>query len=132
MFVYERRGRGLLDRMINALPIELHIPGGYKFCGPGTKLEERMERGDIPKNELDAACREHDITYAQSKDLKRRHEADKILGEKAWKRFRSADAGVGEKTAALAVSGAMKVKRKLGMGSKKKRIIPAPKFSKNF
>lgn len=117
--------------MINALPFELHIPGGYRFCGPGTKLEERLQRGDAPKNELDAACREHDIAYAQSKDLKRRHEADKILVEKAWKRFRSGDAGVGEKTAALAVSGIMKTKRKLGMGD---RIIPAPKFGiqKNF
>lgn len=125
MIVYERRGRGLLNRMINTLPVEIHIPGGYRFCGPGTKLKERIARGDVPKNKLDEACMEHDIAYRDNKNLKRRHEADKVLGEKAWKRFRSNDASIGEKTAALAVSGVMKVKRKLGMGE---RIIVAPKF----
>lgn len=118
-----------MNRAINALPIELHIPGGYRFCGPGTKLQERLARGDVPKNKLDEACREHDIVYRDSRDLKRRHEADRVLGEKAWKRFQSNDASFGEKTAALAVTGAMKVKRKLGMGQ---RTIPAPKFPKNY
>ena len=57
------RGSGLLNRAINALPIELHIPG-YQFCGPGTHLEKRLVRGDRGINPLDAACREHDIAYS--------------------------------------------------------------------
>ncbi|XP_072757719.1 uncharacterized protein [Anoplolepis gracilipes] len=60
-------GRGLLNRAINALPIELHIPG-YQFCDPGTRLEKRLARGDRGINPLDAACREHDISIS----LKRR------------------------------------------------------------
>lgn len=123
MFVYEsgrprRGGGGLLNRAINSLPIEIHIPG-YRYCGPGTKLTERLSRGDAPINKLDEACLEHDVAYSQSRDLKRRHEADRLLGARAWKRVKSSDAGVGERTAALAVAGAMKAKTKLGMGGSK-------------
>jgi len=39
------KSRGLLNRAINALPFELHIPG-YQFCGPGKHLEKRLIRGD--------------------------------------------------------------------------------------
>lgn len=38
-------GKGLVDTVINKLPIELHLPG-YQYCGPGTKLEKRLTRGD--------------------------------------------------------------------------------------
>ncbi|KYN09174.1 hypothetical protein ALC57_18713 [Trachymyrmex cornetzi] len=34
-------GGSLLNRAINALPFELHIPG-YQFCGPGTRLTKRL------------------------------------------------------------------------------------------
>lgn len=55
-------GRGLLNKIINKLPVELHIPG-YQFCGPGTKLAKRIARGDHGINPLDTACKEHDIAY---------------------------------------------------------------------
>ncbi|KAK9681122.1 Phospholipase A2-like domain [Popillia japonica] len=71
-------GSGLVDSLINKLPIELHLPG-YQYCGPGTKLQKRLERGDSGINPLDQACKDHDIAYSQSKDLKQRHEADRIL-----------------------------------------------------
>jgi len=74
-----------LNHAINALPIELHILG-YQFCGPGKHLEKRLARGDRSINLLDATCREHDITYSRSKDLMKRHVADKILAEEARKR----------------------------------------------
>ena len=35
-----RRGRGVLNKVINNLPVEMHIPG-YQYCGPGTKLTKR-------------------------------------------------------------------------------------------
>ena len=66
--------------MINALPVESHIPG-YQFCGPSTHLEKRLARGDRGINPLNAACREHDIAYSRSKDLTKRHVADKILAK---------------------------------------------------
>lgn len=115
-----RRGAGLLNTVINKLPVELHIPG-YKFCGPGTRLKKRLARGDRGINSLDEACREHDIAYSQNLDLQKRHEADRKLADQAWSRVRSKDAGIGEKAAALAITGIMKSKTKLGMGSLRKK-----------
>ena len=93
---------GLLNRAINALPIELHIPG-YQFCGPGTHLKKRLARGDRGINPLDAACREHDIAYSRSNDLGERHVADKVLADKARKRIVARDSTLGEKGAATAI-----------------------------
>ena len=113
-------GTGLLDKAINNLPFELHIPT-YKFCGPGTRLEERLRRGDRPKNKLDALCRSHDIAYAHHKELADRHLADKVLEDGAWERVKARDAGFGEKAAALLVTGIMKAKRKIGAGCSRRR-----------
>jgi len=131
-------GSGLLNRVINALPFELHIPG-YQFCGPGTRLSERLARGEQGINSLDAACREHDIAYSRSNDLTERHVADRILAEKARRRIVARDSTLGERAAATAVWAAMKAKTKIGMGMKtktrtrtkkntaKKRILPIRK-----
>ncbi|KAK9744510.1 Borna disease virus P40 protein [Popillia japonica] len=112
-------GSGFINSAINALPFELHLPGGYRYCGPGTKLQKRLTRGDKPINELDAACMQHDIAYSQQKDLIKRHEADNILRNAAMNRVKSSDASIGEKAAALGVAGIMKAKVKLGMGLKR-------------
>ncbi|KAJ8937201.1 hypothetical protein NQ318_005967 [Aromia moschata] len=112
-------GRGLLNTLINKLPIELHLPGGYRFCGPGTKLSKRLKRGDVGINQLDEACKKHDIAYAELEDVKSRNAADKELAQAAWERVKASDSGFGEKLAALGVTGAMNVKRKLGMGLRK-------------
>jgi Phospholipase A2-like domain len=131
---------GLLNHVINKLPVELHIPG-YQFCGPGTHLEKRLARGDQGINQLDAACREHDIAYSRSNDLTERHAADKVLAKKAQTRIIARDSSLGERAAATAVWAAMKAKTKLGMGLKtkmktrtvkkkktvKKRILPVAK-----
>jgi hypothetical protein len=39
---------------------ELHLPG-YNYCGPFTKLDKTLARGDEPVNKLDAGCKSHDI-----------------------------------------------------------------------
>ncbi|KAK4881101.1 hypothetical protein RN001_004420 [Aquatica leii] len=114
------KGFGLINTLVNKLPVELHLPG-YNFCGPGTRLTKRLARGDKGINPLDEACREHDITYSQTNDLSKRHEADRKLGSIAWQRFRSKDASFGENAAALTISGVMKGKTKLGMGQKRKK-----------
>lgn len=111
-----KEGGGVLNSLINNLPVELHLPN-YQYCGPGTKLQKRLRRGDQGINPLDAACKEHDIAYSKNKDLKERHKADQILEDRAWNRVKSADTSLGERVAALLISGGMKVKRKLGMGS---------------
>ena len=63
---------------------EMHLkqPGfTYSACGPFTKRKERIKKGDtryIYKNELDKACFQHDVAYADNKDLLNRTRADKI------------------------------------------------------
>lgn len=119
------KGSGLigtvLNKVIDALPIELHLPGGYRYCGPGTRLKERLARGDPGINGLDEACKEHDIAYSLYKDDFKRKLADQRLAERAWKRAKSSDASLGERVAAWSVTTAMKAKSKLGGRLKKKR-----------
>lgn len=129
----KKRGKGLVNSLINNLPVELHLPG-YQYCGPGTNLTKRLARGDPGINPLDAACKEHDIAYSKNReDISARNAADKVLAEEAWKRVSANDAKVGEKAAALSVTAIMKAKRKFGMGVKRpstaglKKIIGAAK-----
>ena len=63
----------------------------YSACGPFTEHEQRIQKfretGDtnyIYMNELDKACFTHDAAYSDSKDLKKRTVADKILKNKAF------------------------------------------------
>jgi hypothetical protein len=48
-------GSGILEKTLYKTPYEFHIPG-YQFCGPNTKLEEPLRRGDVGINGLDLAC----------------------------------------------------------------------------
>lgn len=120
------RGKGVLNKLIDLLPFEAHIPGGYRYCGPGTKLQERLARGDPPINGLDAACKDHDVRYSQTSDTRERNAADLALADKAWQRVKASDSSLGERAAAYAVTNAMKLKAKLGMGCPKKKRAVAP------
>src|SRR5436190_7897540 len=93
----------------------------YRYCGPGTKLQERLARKESGINPLDEACKEHDIAYHQHKDLHTRHQADRVLASKAWERFKTKDTPLGEKTAAYLVTSAMNAKVKMGSGRRKRR-----------
>ena len=74
---------------------EMHLkqPGfAYSACGPFTRNKERIEKlmqtGNtdfIYRNELDKACFQHDMAYGKSKDLTKRSQSDKVLGDKAFK-----------------------------------------------
>lgn len=105
----------VINRAVDALPVELHLPG-YNFCGPGTKLQDRLSRGERGINQLDEACREHDIAYAKYKDNEHRQAADRVLAGKAWKRVTALNSGVSERAYAAAVAAAMKAKSALGGG----------------
>lgn len=113
-------GAGLINTIIDKLPFELHLPS-YNYCGPGTKLEERLKRGDKGINQLDEACRSHDIAYSKSSLLSDRHAADKILAEQSWKRFKAKDSSIPEKLSSLLVTNMMKAKTKFGMGTKESK-----------
>lgn len=114
-----KQGRGFLNSIINKLPFEAHLPG-YQYCGPGTRLQKRLEKGDPGINLLDEACKEHDITYSKFDDTKNRNIGDKILAAKAWERVKSKDASLGERANALLVTNLMNAKVKMGMGYKEK------------
>lgn len=106
----------VINKTIDLLPAELHLPGGYQWCGPGTNVQLRLSRGDRGINKLDSACKEHDIAYVKYKDSERRSVADRILAERAWERVKSSDSSLGEKAAAWLVTNVMKAKTKLGGG----------------
>lgn len=42
-------------------------PRRANFCGPGTKLDKRLARGDKPVNYTDSICLEHDKAYRDAK-----------------------------------------------------------------
>lgn len=105
-------GKGLIDRIIDKIPFELHVPG-YQYCGPGTHLKKRLARGDPGINPLDSACKSHDIAYSEHKDSSERSKADKILQQESMKRVFAKDASYGERAVALGVAAAMKMKRKI-------------------
>ena len=60
---------------------EKHIPG-YSYCGPGSRLDMRLDkygnpkRGEEPINRVDSACLRHDITYSKYDDVRERQKAD--------------------------------------------------------
>ena len=113
------RGGGFINSVLKKIPIELHIPG-YNFCGPNTKLKERLARGDVGINKLDEACKLHDIAYSNLKGLQEEHEADARLATAAEARINAKDSTWGERAAAWLVSKAMKAKIKVG-GSIRRR-----------
>jgi hypothetical protein len=127
------KGGGILGTVVNKaidlLPVELHIPG-YNYCGPGTKLQKRLERGDRGINKLDDACKIHDIAYSKFKDTEHRRQADKELTERAWQRFKAPDASLSEKAAAWAVTTAMKTKTKFGGGKGRRKCVKRKKPTK--
>lgn len=104
----KHKSSGFIDRMLEKLP-EISI-SGYNYCGPNTDLRTRLARGEVGVNELDCACMEHDIAYAESNDLNSRCIADKVLILRAIRRVYAKDSQIGERFAALLVSWLISVK----------------------
>ena len=74
---------------------EMHLkqPGfAYSTCGPFTRskeiIEKRMQTGNTDftyRNELDKAFFQHGMACGKSKDLTKRTQSEKFLGDKAFK-----------------------------------------------
>ena len=124
-------GKGFVNSLIDKLPMELHIPF-YNYAGPGTNLELRLEKGIKPVNGLDHASMMHDVSYSRSKDPTIRSAADAVLQEAAWKRFKDPNASVGEKAASWLTTAAMKAKRAMGAGLKKRKSTTYKDFPVNL
>ena len=92
----------------------------YNYCGPGTKLEQRLASNDPkirePINNLDAICQKHDIAYNEAKSLKDKHKADDVMLDEISKiPYMKRPWGT------TAVQAMITGKRKLGLGVKKKK-----------
>ena len=67
-FIIAQKGGSLLNKAINNLPFEMHLPG-HNFTGPGTKLKKRFNPDLTPKewskpvNRVDKAAYHHDVCY---------------------------------------------------------------------
>ena len=79
------------DKFMPEMHLRDPIVGTYSACGPFSKNKQRvkkyMQTGDskyIYKTEFDKACFQHDMTYGDFKDLKRRIQSGKVLKDKAF------------------------------------------------
>jgi hypothetical protein len=74
----------IIDVLNSVLPFEKHLPG-MRYCGPGTRLELRLDEngkplpGNEPIDRVDEAALKHDLAYSKSNELKDRNKADKQM-----------------------------------------------------
>ena len=77
-FVKCTDGGFLLNKAVNNLPFELHLPG-HNLTGPGTNLSKRLNSDLTPKdwskpiNKVDNAAYHHNVCYLKHKDTKTRN-----------------------------------------------------------
>ena len=75
----KQRGSGFdLQKLLGKTGIEFHWPG-YQYMGPGTRLAERLKRGDPGINRLDRIAKQHDIDYSRAKNLRDKWKADESM-----------------------------------------------------
>ena len=77
-FIKADVGKGVVNKLINNLPFEAHLPG-HNFTGPGTKLNRRLKEDRTPKswsipiNKVDKSAYKHDLCYADNRDTATRN-----------------------------------------------------------
>jgi len=110
----KKTGGDLVD-VISSTIGEIHLPG-HNFTGPGTKLQERLERGDKPINRVDEISKKHDIAYSKNKDKKSRHIADREMLQQLDE---ITNPTTREKIERMVVKPIIKTKLKFGLGNTK-------------
>ena len=74
----------IVDIVNVIMPGEKHLPG-MRYCGPGTRLDLKLNEDGTPKpgfepiDRVDEAAMKHDFAYSKHGDLRHRHEADKEM-----------------------------------------------------
>ena len=77
-FTQAWEGGSLLNKAINFLPFEMHLPG-HNFTGPGTKLKKQLnpdltpKKWSMPVNRVDKASYHHNICYLKNDDTATRN-----------------------------------------------------------
>ena len=137
IFLKQKTGSGLVNTVLRKLPLpEMHLSlptditsesvsngsfkntGKYSYCGPGTKVQQRLKEGYQGVNSLDKACKEHDIYYSQHKDVSERNKADDILARRATEIVMDENEPEYVRKDARLVTGVMGMKSRFGMGLK--------------
>ena len=77
-FIKAQKGGSSLNKAINNLPFEMHLPG-HNFTGPGAKLKKRLNPDLTPKkwskpvNRVDKAAYHHYVCYLKNDDTATRN-----------------------------------------------------------
>ena len=77
-FIKAQKGGSLFKKVINNLPVEMHLPG-HNSTGPGTKLKKSLNPDLTPKkwtkpfNRVDKTAYHHDICYLKNDDTATRN-----------------------------------------------------------
>jgi len=127
-----QKGRGFFNDYIMPRLPELHYysPFWFKrhnFTGPGTKLDKRLDKdkkplpSSIPINEVDRAAYYHDLAYENMRDLPSRRIADNAMIDDLDAIRKDSKADWRTRGDAFLVGLAMKTKRFLGLGKKKRK-----------
>jgi len=106
-------GQGIIQKLVEMLPFEMHIPG-YNYCGPGTKLDKRLKRGDKGINRVDEVCKKHDIAYRDAQNMEDIKIADNNMLQ-ALDEIK--DPTMGERIGKVIAKTGIKAKKLLGSGA---------------
>lgn len=102
------KGRGIVDDAYSffsgrtSYPDERHSIGimppytgvVYNFNGPKTHIDERIARGDVPVNEIDAKAKTHDLQYREAQKEYDRNPDKAAFKAKIWNADKSYIQGV--------------------------------------
>jgi len=74
----------IVDIVNVILPGEKHLPG-MNYCGPGTRLDLKLNDDGTPKpgyepsDKVDEIALKHDLAYSRHNDLRNRNKADRQM-----------------------------------------------------
>ncbi len=136
LYQFIKKGKGVINTLLNKIPIpELHLSlpkdvpsenikdgsfnktGKYSYCGPGTKLNKRLNEGYKGVNDLDMACLKHDLAYNEYGDTENRNIADNELAQEANRLANDMNQPSYVRKDAKKVAALMSTKSYLGMGN---------------
>ena len=124
-FIKTQKGGSLLNKFINNIPVEMHLPG-HNFTGPGTKLNKRLNPNLTPKkwsksiNRVDKAAYHHDVCYLKNNDTATRNA---VCDKNMLKELKGIyNPTLRERLDKSIVSNLIGTKVKFGMGVKKKDL----------
>ena len=136
-YLRPKTGKGLLNTILQKVPLpEMHLylpnsiqsediqngsynnTGKYSYCGPGTKVQQRLKEGYQGVNTLDKVCKQHDIFYSKNKKTKERNIGDDILANQASHIALDHNEPEYVRNDTKLVTTIMAAKSKFGMGSK--------------